>query len=125
MTENDVHDIKQVIEESYIRGIHEEQNRALIDEGFHSAFEMLVLDDKNVSRVNVDEWMPRIESMKESNPDMWATPTSHEFQLIDVAGNAAVAKLDVYKGDEFFSVDYMLLYKIGGKWQIVSKVFSV
>ena len=125
MLENDVHEITQVIEESYIRGIHEKQNRELIDEGFHSAFEMLVLDDKNVSRVNVDEWLPRIAAMKESNPDMWASPTLHEIQLIDVSGNAAVAKLNVYKGDEFFSVDYMLLYKIGGKWQIVSKVFSV
>ena len=125
MTENDTREIKQVIEESYIRGIHEEQNRALIDEGFHSAFEMLVLDDTAVSRVNVDEWLPRIEAMKETNPDLWASTTSHEFKLVDVAGNAAVAKLDVYKGDEFFSVDYMLLYRIGGRWQIVSKVFSV
>ena len=125
MTENDISEIKQVIEESYIQGIHEEQNRALIDKGFHSEFEMLVLDDKAVSRVNVDEWMPRISAMKEANPDMWASTTSHEFKLVDVAGNAAVAKLDVYKGDEFFSVDYMLLYRIEGRWQIVSKVFSV
>ena len=125
MTENDFREIKQVIEESYIQGLHEDQNRTLIDKGFHSVFEMLVLEDTDVSKVNVDEWLPRIEAMKEANPDMWASSTLHEFKLVDIAGNAAVAKLDVYKGDKFFSVDYMLLYRIGGKWQIVSKVFSV
>lgn len=125
MSENDVREIKQVIEQSYIQGIHEDQNRSLIDEGFHSAFEMLVLDDTGVLKVNMDEWLPRIEAMKEANPEMWASSTSHEFKLVDVAGNAAVAKLDVYKGDKFFSVDYILLYRIGGKWQIVSKVFSL
>jgi hypothetical protein len=125
MTGNDIHEIKQVIEESYVRGIHEEQNRTLVDKGFHPVFEMLVLDGTAVSRVNVEEWMPRIASMKEANPDMWAHTTSHEFKLVDIAGNAAVAKLEVYKGDTFFSTDYMLLYKVGGKWQIVSKVYSV
>ena len=45
MTEKDVQDIQRVIEEAYIRGIHETQNRSLIDRGFHPSFEMLVLED--------------------------------------------------------------------------------
>lgn len=125
MTDNDLLEIKQLIEKAYIRGIHEEQNRALIDEGFHPGFEMLVLDESGVSRVNIEEWLPRIEALKEANPEMWAAKTTCEYKLVDVAGKAAVAKLDVYKGDEFFSVDYMLLYKVGGRWQVVSKVFSL
>ncbi|NIV44636.1 hypothetical protein GWN49_07160, partial [Candidatus Bathyarchaeota archaeon] len=39
--------------------------------------------------------------------------------------NAAVAKLDVYKGTTQFSTDYMLLYKFKEGWKIVSKIFTV
>jgi hypothetical protein len=46
------------------------------------------------------------------------------FHLVDVAGNAAVAKLDVYRNDEFYSTDYMLLYKFVDGWKIVSKVYT-
>jgi hypothetical protein len=56
MTENDIRDINQVVEEEYICGIHGEQSRNLMDEGFHPAFEMLVLDKGEVTRVSVDEW---------------------------------------------------------------------
>ena len=40
-------------------------------------------------------------------------------------GHAAVAKLDVYKGETHFSTDYMLLYRFDAGWRIVSKVFAV
>lgn len=123
--EKETQEIKQVVEEAYIRGIHGEQDRSLIDGGFHPEFEMLVLEKDEIQRVNVDEWLPRIAAMKESNPALWSETTNYSFRIVDAAGTAAVAKLEVYKGDQFFSVDYMLLYKIEGKWQIVSKVFSL
>ena len=49
----------------------------------------------------------------------------HTFKLVDVAGYAAVAILDVYRGDIHFSTDYLLLYRFEEGWQIVSKIFSV
>jgi len=125
MTGNDFREIKQVVEQAYIRGIHGEQNRDLIDKGFHPTFEMLVLDNNEVTKVSIDKWLPRIEAMKEANPDLWAGTTTYDMKLVDVAGTAAVTKLEVYKGGKFFSSDYMLLYKIEDKWQIVSKVFSL
>lgn len=125
MSENDFQEIKQVVDEAYIQGIHLRQNRAQIDKGFHPVFEMLVLDNNEVMRVNVDAWLTRIETMKEANPDLWAGLTTYELKIVDVSKYAAVIKLEVYKGGKFFSYDYMLLYKIEGKWKIVSKVFSV
>ena len=70
-------------------------------------------------------WLDRIETMKADNPELWSAKTTRNFVLIDVAGNAAVAKLDVHKGEVHFSTDYMLLYKFEEGWRIVSKVFSV
>ncbi len=117
--------IKQVIEQAYVRGIHETQDEATVKSGFHQDFAMLVLQDDIMQKVNLDEWLDRIEVMKTENPALWSAETICEFLMIDVAGNAAVAKLDVHKGETYFSTDYMLLYRFQEGWRIVSKVFSV
>lgn len=117
--------IRQVIEKAYIQGIHGNQNEGKVRSGFHQDFAMLVLQDGVLEKVSVDEWLHRIEGMKTDNPNMWAAETRHEFRLVDVAGYAAVAKLDVWKGETHFSTDYMLLYRFEDGWKIVSKVFAV
>ena len=117
--------IKKIIEEAYITGIHGTQDEQTVKSGFHDDFAMLVLQNNEVDKVNVDEWLSRLERMKADNPDLWNSETRHEFHLIDATGYAAVAKLDVYKGDTHFSTDYMLLYRFDEGWRIVSKVFVV
>jgi hypothetical protein len=117
--------IKQVIEEAYVRGIHSTQDEATIKGGFHPDFAMLVLQDDAIAKVTIEAWLPRIEDMKADNPELWSADTTCSFESIDVAGNAAAAKLQVYKGEVHFSTDYMLLYKFTDGWRIVSKVFSV
>ncbi|MDY7078063.1 MAG: nuclear transport factor 2 family protein, partial [Chloroflexota bacterium] len=116
---------KQVIERAYVQGIHRNQDKELAASGFHQDFAMLVLQDNALEKVSVDEWFPRIEVLKAQNPDMWAAETRCTVELVDVAGYAAVAKLDVHKGTTHFSTDYMLLYKFDEGWSIVSKVFSI
>jgi len=117
--------IKQVIEKAYIQGIHGSQDEEKIRSGFHPDFAMLVLQGNRMDKVTVGQWLDRIETMKADNSELWSAKTTHHFVLIDVAGNAAVAKLDVHKGEVHFSTDYMLLYKFEEGWRIVSKVFSV
>lgn len=47
-----------------------------------------------------------------------------EITLVDVTGDAAVAKVVLdYPGATF--TDYMSLLKIGGEWKIVNKTFTV
>jgi hypothetical protein len=122
-TEKDA--IKGVIERAYVEGIHRTQDEATVRGGFHPDFAMLVLQDSVMQRVSVDEWFQRIETLKADSPDLWSSETTHEFRLVDVAGYAAVAVLDVFKGEVHFSTDYLLLYKLDDGWKIVSKVFSV
>jgi hypothetical protein len=117
--------IQKVIEEAYIRGIHGTPDASTVKGGFHDQFAMLVLADNDIDKVDVDEWLRRLELAKVDNPDLWNSETRHEFRLIDVAGYAAVAKLDVWKGEIHFSTDYMLLYRFDEGWRIVSKVYSV
>lgn len=48
------------------------------------------------------EWLKRVEVMKTENPDLWQAEIKFSFALVDVAGNAAVAKLNVHKRDLHF-----------------------
>ena len=117
--------IKQVIEKAYIQGIHGNQDENIVKSGFHQEFNMLVLQENTIEKFAVDEWLKRIEKMKAENPKLWEAETTYDFKLIDVTGYAAVAKLDVYRGEVHFSTDYMFLYKFEEGWRIVSKIFAV
>lgn len=124
MDEEDVRAIKGVIERAYMEGIHETQDRETVEGGFHRDFRMLVLDDDELQKVSIDEWFIRIEWMKVENPEMWEGGSEHRFHFVDAEGRAAVAKLEVHKNGEYFSTDYMLLYRFSDGWKIVSKVFT-
>ena len=125
MTGDALAEIKETIELSYTRGIHETQDEGEVRSGFHSDFEMLVKADETLQRVGLEEWFVRIEELKAANPEMWSAQTRCEYLSIDVAGYAAAVKLDCFKGEIHFSTDYMLLYRFAEGWRIVSKVFSV
>jgi len=125
MIDNDKEAIKKVIEEAYIKGVHRDQDENKMKSGFHQDFAMLVLNNNEINKVSVDEWLKRVAKMKKDNPELWKSRTSYDFRLVDVTRNAAVAKLDVYKGTTHFSTDYMLLYKIEKGWKIVSKIFTI
>ena len=125
MKSSDREAIRQVIEEAYIRGIHETQDEDLVRAGFHPDFTMLVQQEDRMVKVGLDEWFVRIEELKQQSPELWAAGAVPEFHIIDGTGNAAAVKLDVFRGETHFSTDYMLLYKFEEGWKIVSKVFSV
>jgi hypothetical protein len=125
MSNDETTEIKQVIEKAYIQGIHGNQDENLVKSGFHKDFSMLVFEENSIDKVTIDEWLTRVEGMKRQNPEMWAAKTHYTFDLVDVSGYAAMAKLQVYKGDIHFSTDYMLLYRFSEGWRIISKIYSV
>ncbi len=125
MSDSDKEAIKKVIERAYINGIHGNQDEAEIKTGFHQDFAMLVLNNNKIDKVNISGWLDRIAKMKKDNPKLWKSKTSYDFKLIDITKNAAMAKIDVFKGTTHFSTDYMLLYEFDEGWRIVSKIFTI
>jgi hypothetical protein len=49
--------------------------------------------------------------------------TRRRVAEVDVAGDAAIAKLELERPDAFVT-DYMSLLKVDGRWVIVNKVFA-
>lgn len=117
--------IKSLIEYAYIDGIHSSQDLEKINSGFHEDFIMNVYHGDKIVKVNVEQWLKRIDKLKGENPELWNNKTIYTVEFIDVTANAASIKLKVYKGEIFFSTDYMLLYKFSDGWKIVSKIYTI
>ena len=117
-------EIKQVIEDAYVGGIHTSQDELTVRAGFDDEFRMYVKTSDGVTPVGISDWLRRVDELRADSPELWNRPTRVTFDTIDVAGDCAVARLTVRKGASYFSTDYMLLYRLDDGWRIVAKVFT-
>lgn len=117
--------IKSVIEAAYINGIQINGDSAAIRKGFHESFIMFVSGDEGrVNHVTRDGWIDRIEEGKIKNPNPEKPNITFEIPMVDITGNAGVAKIEVSKDGKHIFTDYMSLYKKDGNWKIVGKIFE-
>ena len=47
-----------------------------------------------------------------------------EYAVVDVEGNAAVARVEIYRDGKHTFTDYLSLYKFPDGWKIVGKIFQ-
>lgn len=114
--------IKQVVRSAYIEGIQNRGNIDNIRKGFHPTFNMLRLVDNQIKPLAIEEWITNIEKSKANNEP--AQPKAEgKFVNVDVSGNAAVVKLDLFRNEKRTFTDYLVLYKFTDGWKIVSKTY--
>ncbi len=114
--------IKQVITSAYIDGI---QNRGSVEQiraGFHPSFNMLRLMENDVKPLPLEEWITNLEKAK-AKGDPAPPKAEGKFINVDVTGNAAVVKLELYRDGKKTFTDYLVLYKFNEGWKIVSKTY--
>jgi hypothetical protein len=121
---NDEQLIRETIQSAYVDGIHNRQGIDKIEQGFHLAFEMLVLRNGLLNKFPIAKW---IESVKKSMQEQGEVSADNlitaKYPHIDISGDAAVAKVELFRGDKQLFADYMFLYKVGDEWLIVSKIY--
>ena len=119
----DVEAVKAVVKSAYVDGVHAKADVALMRAGFHPAFRMLTLRDGALTPVTLDEWAGRIEkgAADRSAP---RPEIRHEFTTVDVTGDAAVVRLELYRGGKHAFTDYLSLYRFADGWKIVAKTFQ-
>ncbi len=110
--------IKSVLVSAYVEGIHMNRDSVAISNGFHPDFAMHVNDDGQIINVSLDMWLGRM-TLGEKN----SKKIEHEFGSIDVTGNAATAKMEIFIDSKHTYTDYFLLYKFEDGWKIVGKIF--
>lgn len=120
--QSDEEAVKQVVTSAYVGGIH---NRGSVDDirkGFHPSFNMLRLINNEIKPLPIEEWIANNEKAKKETP---APPSKTEgkFANVDITGNNAVVKLELYRDNKKIFTDYLVLYKFTEGWRIVSKTY--
>ncbi|MBU0595135.1 nuclear transport factor 2 family protein [Candidatus Bipolaricaulota bacterium] len=119
----DQEDIRWVIERAYIEGIHQDQDEAKVEAGFHPEFRMLVRRDEEIVKVDPGAFLQKVKERREADPGFFEEALTYDIPLVDVEGTAAVARIELYRGGVHLFTDYQLLYRFDDGWKIVSKVF--
>ena len=112
--------IRRVIQESYVQGIHNKAGIELVEKGFHPGFEMLGIQNGLLTRYPIYSW---IETLKKTMGQAPASEITSEIPFVDVAGDAAVARVELFKEGKHLFTDYMSLYRFQEGWKIVAKKY--
>lgn len=88
---------------------------------FHPEARMLFAKDGRLEMVPIGEYIERVAGSRPKPGEV--DRTRRRVASVDVAGDAAVAKLELQRPDMLIT-DYMSLLKVDGRWVIVSKIFS-
>ena len=115
--------VKNVIVEAYVKGIHINRDVDAIKKGFDDEFNMVYMHGNHVHKLPIAKWIESIKKSKIKNPEPSKAKITHKFPLVDITGNAAVAKIEIYKDGKHIYSDYMALYKIDKNWKIVNKIY--
>ncbi|MFO7938689.1 MAG: nuclear transport factor 2 family protein [Bacteroidales bacterium] len=117
--------IKEVIQNSYVDGLQNNGDVDIIREGFHPGFNLLGVRQNALTKYPIYSWLESFQKRKFANPN---PPTDEQkvtskYLLIDITGNAAMAKIELWRNDVRLFTDYLQLYKFEEGWRIVSKIY--
>ncbi len=117
--------IQQVIQKSYVDGLQNKGPVEDIEEGFHPGFELLGKRNDELTKWPIYSWVEYHEKKLAEDPGPPADDkkVTCKFPMIDITGDAAVAKIELYRGGEKIFTDYLSLYKFEEGWKIVSKIY--
>ncbi len=110
--------IEATIESAYIDGVWN-GDEALARQGFDPAFVMQVAQEERALAVTLDGWLERLGLDGEPLED----GITHRVELLDQSGQAAVARVEIFRDGEPLYTDYMSLYHFPDGWMIVGKIF--
>lgn len=114
--------IKEVILTSYVDGIHNRGGIEKAEKGFHPGFEMLSINNGLLVKFPIYSWIESIKKAMASG-QMQTEKVTAEIPLVDVAGDAAIARVELYRAGKHLFTDYMNLYKFDDGWKIVAKTY--
>ncbi len=115
--------VRETIVNAYVKGIHIDRDIPAIRKGFHPSFTMFIRDGEKVKTLSIDKWCESIEKSKKKDPDGPDYEVTHDIPMVDVTGDAAVAKVLIYRDDKLIYSDYMSLYRFEDGWKIVGKIY--
>jgi hypothetical protein len=115
--------VRQVLEDVYVRDMYMKESREALSPEFDDVFLMLVPELNGRTNEPVSLRWVEPDELRANHPKAILSKTRFEFPLVDLVGNAAVARVDVFRGDTHVYSDFVSLYRVQGEWRIVSKIY--
>ena len=115
--------VLRILEDVYVRDMYVQRGQGSFASEFADCFQMLApeIDGRTGETADV-RWVGR-EDMAANHPKAMHPNTKFEFPWIEIVGDIAVAKIEVFEQDEPRYTDLVCLHRVDGAWQIVSKLF--
>lgn len=121
---DDVADVRQVVETSYINGAFNALDPDAMRAGFHPDFAIFWAEGEDIGRYPIGVWADGVEK-KKADPEFDPAANVWEYELpsIDVTGGVAMVKVELSHDGKLVYTDYMSLLKFDSGWRIVAKVY--
>ena len=105
--------------DSYVKGVYVDRDETAVLKGFHPDFVLHVKRDEQIVLESLSQWLARL--------DLDGTPgtqlVDHKVGFIDVAGDTATARLEIYLDGEHVFTDYFGFYRFEEGWRFINKIF--
>ena len=116
--------IRAVILSAYRDGLCNVGDVEAVKKGFHPEFRLLGIKDDALTILPIADWINMTEAKKAAGKFPPANLVAMEFPLIDITGNAAVAKVEFMVGGKHVYTDYLSLLRFAAGWKIVNKIYT-
>ncbi len=113
--------IQQLVQQAYVDGLLNLGDLEKTRSGFHPDFVLLGLRNGQLSRLPIADWIASAENMKSAGQK--PAPTTIRNMTVDITGTAAAVKVELDRAGKHIYTDYLSLYKFGGVWKIVGKIY--
>ena len=114
--------VLEVIESAYVQGFQNLGGREMMERGFHPTFVMVLNRGGQLSDLPLARMIEIVEQ-RLANPDYTHIPVEAKILDVDVTGNAAMVKLELYREGRKLFTDYLGLYKFEDGWKIFNKLY--
>lgn len=117
-------EIRETVLNGYVNGAFNALDSDAMGETFHNEFAIFSTDGVNLRRYPIANWRQSVEARKnDPNFDPADNVWDHTFTSVDVTGNSAMVKLELYNEGNHIYTDYLSLLKFNDGWKIVAKVY--
>lgn len=113
--------IVEVVDRAYVQGVHLDADAAKMRSGMHESFVMFVKTADGLNQVTRDAWIARLKPRAASDP---RPDVKAKIAVLDQTGDAAVVKVDLFRGGKQIFTDYISLYRFPDGWKLVGKTFQ-
>ena len=118
----EVRQVKQVVQTAYIDGFQNLGNLEDIEEGFHPGFTLLYIQNDQMQKLPLYNWLAGWKKRRAENPDGPKEKAAIKFLDVDVFGKRAVAQFEMFRDGKKVFTDVFFLMKFDEGWKIVSKI---